>query len=80
MFQQKTGQLDHMQVLLAASGLDEFYKYFDQAPGSAGIEGLSRGSWFIRPKETRVYGTCIYEGFHKWWYPNSWMVYSGKSH
>ena len=40
MFQQKTGQLDHMQVLLAASGLDEFYKYFDQAPGSAGIEGL----------------------------------------
>ena len=21
-----------------------------------------------------------YGGFHKWWYPNSWMVYNGTSH
>ena len=25
-------------------------------------------------------GTAIYGGFHEWGYPNSWMVYKGKSH
>ena len=27
-----------------------------------------------------VYTYESYEGFHKWGYPNSWMVYSGKSY
>ena len=22
----------------------------------------------------------LYGGFHKWWYPNSWLVYNGKSY
>ena len=28
---------------------------------------------------TSHHGTSIYGGFHKWGYPNSWMVYKGKS-
>ena len=29
---------------------------------------------------TRTEGAKIYGGFHKWRYPNSWVVYKGKSH
>jgi len=37
-------------------------------PGPAATSLVSK-MWFV----------SSYGGFHKWWYPNSWMVYNGKS-
>ena len=49
--------------------------YMITFPWSISFHGTGMGltSWRPRCSRTKPYG-----GFHKWWLPNSWMVYNGK--